>query len=300
MPRAIDPGLGDSASDAIDCAELEALIADARIDPRDEDGLATLGPALARLGRNRDFLPALAAEELKRDCARQSAIGAYGPQVFLLAGARNGFSIRANFWPAEADPVLKASGRDAFFYDLPHDHNFSFLTVGYAGPGYWSDYYEIDPAAGPLLPGVPAGLRYIERSALAEGRVLLYRAGRDVHAQAPPDAFSVSINILAHAPEGAWEDQRRFDLRRDIVAEVLTTAPAEALLTLAVRFGEGEGLARDFARTHPSDRMRTTALTALAGVTSVDEHRVLLEQAAGGSSAYAAAFARARLAEMTP
>lgn len=296
MPRPVDPGIGA----AIDCSELEAMIADARVDPRDEDGLATLGPALARLGRNRDFPPRLAAEELKRDCARQSAMAAYGPQVFMLAGPRDGFSLRANFWPAEADPVLRASGREAFFYDLPHDHNFSFLTVGHLGPGYWSDYYELDPAAGPLLPGAPSGLRYVERSALSEGRVLLYRAGVDVHSQAPPDAFSVSINILAHAPGGAWEDQRRFDLRRDIAAEVLTTAPAEALLTLAVRFGEGEGLARHLAATHPSDRMRTTALSALAGVVRDEERLALWEQAADAPRAYVAAFARARLAELAP
>lgn len=296
MPRPIDSGIGTP----IDCSELEVIIADAKVDPRDEDGLATLGPALARLGRNRDFLPMLAAEELKRDCARQSAMAAYGPQVFMLAGPQGGFSLRANFWPAEADSVLRASGRDAFFYDMPHDHNFSFLTVGHLGPGYWSDYYEIDPAAGPLLPGAFSGLRYVERSALSEGRVLLYRAGVDVHSQAPPDAFSVSINILAHPPGGAWEDQRRFDLQRDIAAEVLTTAPAEALLTLAVRFGEGEGLARHFARTHPSDRMRTTALSALAGVADADGRRALWEAAADAPRAYVATFARARLAELAP
>lgn len=296
MPRLIEARVDD----AIDCSELEVIIADARVDPRDEDGLATLGPALARLGRNRAFLPALAAEELKRGCDRQAAMAAYGPQVFMLSAPRGGFSLRANFWPAEADPVLRASGRDAFFYDLPHDHNFSFLTVGYHGPGYWSDYYEVAPDAAPLLPGAPAGLRFVERSALTEGRVLLYLAGRDVHAQAPPDAFSVSINILAHPPGAAWEDQRRFDLRRDLVSDVLTVAPAEALLALAVHFGEGEALARDFARSHPSDRMRTTALTALAAVAAEDERRVLWEAAADGPRAYVAAFARAQLARLAP
>jgi hypothetical protein len=60
--------------------------------------------------------------------------------------------LRANFWPAREDPVVRASGPAAFFYDLPHDHNFPFLTYGYLGPGYWSDYFEYDVDA---LAGVP-------------------------------------------------------------------------------------------------------------------------------------------------
>jgi hypothetical protein len=35
---------------------------------------------------------------------------------------------------------MRASGAAAFVYGLPHDHNFDFLTLGYFGPGYWSDY----------------------------------------------------------------------------------------------------------------------------------------------------------------
>ena len=107
---------------------------------------------------------------------------------------------------------MPASGPAPFFYDLPHDHNFSFLTVGYLGPGYWSDYYEHDGDAHAGLDGEPVELRFVERSRLSEGRVLLYRAHRDIHVQRPPDSFSVSLNILAADPGQHWRTQYRFDI----------------------------------------------------------------------------------------
>ncbi len=65
----------------------------------------------------------------------------------MLHRASEKYFIRANFWPSPRDSVFKLSGTSPFFYGLPHDHNFSFLTVGYLGPGYWSEYYEYDYAA---------------------------------------------------------------------------------------------------------------------------------------------------------
>ena len=108
-------------------------------DPEDEDSIAAFGPALGKLGNNRRFLGDLVVEELKRNCAGQVERNHYTAQVILLH-AGPGFAIRANFWPAAEDSVVVNSGTDPFFYGVPHDHNFSFLTVGYVGPGYWSDY----------------------------------------------------------------------------------------------------------------------------------------------------------------
>ncbi len=42
---------------------------------------------------------------------------------------------RANIWPSENDHMVRASGGASFVLGLPHDHNFSFLTLGYFGPG---------------------------------------------------------------------------------------------------------------------------------------------------------------------
>lgn len=281
MPRLINPGAGD----AITLSELVDALADCRVDVRDEDAFAALGPLLARLGRNRDFLADMALGELKQRCAGQAAINGYGPQVFLLHPPANGFVLRANFWPARDDWVMRASGAASFFYDFPHDHNFPFLTVGYLGPGYWSDYYEVEPDTLSGLPGDPAGLRFVERSRLEPGKLMLYRMRRDVHAQLPPDAFSVSLNILGYDVAQPWIDQHRFDTLGNRIAERLTIAPSEALLTLAVRLGAGNGeeLARHFMVTHPSERMRVTAMDALAGMARGGGARAAIYEAAARS-----------------
>lgn len=261
MPRVI--ATDDAAPIGVD--ELIDTIETARWDARDEDSFASLGPALARLGRNATFLGDLAIDALERGFAGEAQ--AYGAQSLLLAAPRSRYLLRANFWPAASDAVVRASGAGAFFYDHAHDHNFSFLTTGHLGPGYWSDYYAHD---GPrdLAPGDAANLTFVERSRLAPGRTLLYRAHRDVHVQHPPDAFSVSLNILAYDPAQIWRSQYRFDVAQGRVAEVLTTAASEALVAVAVAFAgaEGAALAQEMARRHPSPRMRATAAAALAAL----------------------------------
>jgi hypothetical protein len=295
MPRLIDSGEGD----AIGVDDLVEALDATPFDCRDEDAFASLGPLLARLGRNRAFLADLAIEELKGRCAGQVVANGYGAQVFLLRPPGGRYVLRANFWPAREDPVVRASGPAAFFYDMPHDHNFPFLTYGYLGPGYWSDDYEYDVAALTGLAGEPAGLRFVERSRLEPGRLMLYRMRRDVHAQRPPDAFSVSLNILGSDPAQPWLDQYVFDIRRGTIDRAITCTGAEALLTLAVQFdGNGADLAADFARRHPCERMRVTALGALASAMP-GEAEPLLRHAAKAPSAYLAAHARRLLAAQT-
>ena len=116
------------------------------------------------------------------------------------------------------------------------------------------------------MPGTDAGLRFIERSRLDPGKLMLYRMQRDVHVQLPPDSFSVSLNILGQHPSHPWIDQYRFDIARNAIAEGLTTAPSEALVMLAAHLGGGNGLdlADHLIRHHPHPRMRRTAAAALA------------------------------------
>lgn len=265
MPLTLDPGAGD----AIALDDLVEALETSDFDVRDEASFASLAPLLARLARNPQFLADLVVAELEDRCSGQMRGNAYGAQVFLLRPPTGRYVVRANFWPAREDAVVRASGTAAFFYDHAHDHNFSFLTVGYQGPGYWSDYYEYDTdIVG--LPGEAAGLRFVERARLDPGKVLLYRARTDVHVQLPPDSLSVSLNILGFDRAQPWREQYRFDIARGTIAEGLTTAPSEALVTLAAHFGGAAGcaLAAELVARHPAPRMRVTALAALASCAS--------------------------------
>ena len=185
MPRVIDPGDGE----AISLEDLVDALDASPVDMADEEAFASLGPLLARLNRNRRFLADLAIDALKRRHRTLAANAGYSPQVLLLRPPNGRYLVRANFWPARDDAVVRASGTAPFFYDHAHDHNFPFLTVGYLGPGYWSDYYDYDVERVLGLPGESVDLRFVARARLDPGTVLLYRARRDVHVQLPPDDF---------------------------------------------------------------------------------------------------------------
>src|SRR5437868_2052006 len=216
-------------TDAITLAELIEALNDPRFDPTDEDSFAAAGPLLKRLANNRDFLAEIALAELKDRCHRQSASNRYSSQVIMLHRASEKYFLRANFWPSPRDSVFKTSGTSPFFYHVPHDHNFSFLTVGYLGPGYWSDYYEYDYGSVVGYPGESVNLRFVEKSRLEQGKVMLYRAHKDIHLQLPADAMSVSINILETSHSSVFRDQYQFDVEHQTIAGIMTRTSLEPM-----------------------------------------------------------------------
>ncbi|MEH3046699.1 transposase [Sphingomonas adhaesiva] len=292
MPRVIhdtDDGVAISLDELVDALDA------APWDARDEDAFAAMGVWLARLARNRTFLSDLAIGELERRFAGQQG-NSYGAQVLMLRAPGARYALRANFWPALNDAVVRAGGTAPFFYDLPHDHNFSFLTVGYLGPGYWSDYYLFDGDRHGDA-GDPARLVFDERARLEQGKLMLYRAHRDVHVQLPPDSFSVSLNVLGYDRAQPWRTQYRFDVASNTIAQAMTATPSEALVTVATHLGgeAGIALAADLAMRHPHPRMRRTARACLAGVADEAMTIALDERLADDRDAMIARAARARL-----
>ena len=159
------------------------------------------------------------------------------------------------------------------------------------GPGYWSDYYEYDQGTVTGVPGEKVDLRFIERSRLERGKVMLYRAGLDVHDQLPADEMSVSINIMEDSPVLSFRNQYRFDPKTCEIVGILNRSSTEALLALAANHGGGNGrdLAESFAATHPCERIRFTALRELAGAEhSLDAGLALLERGRDSPSRFVA------------
>lgn len=296
MPRLIDA----PTQKAIELAELVDKLETDGFDPRDEDAFAAWGPALKQLGNNRDFLADMMIEELKQRCDGQVEGNQYSAQVVMLhVGSR--YFMRANLWPAEADTVVRQSGTDPFFYHVPHDHNFSFLTVGYLGPGYWSDYYEYDYGAVTGYPGEQVDLRFVEKTRLEQGKVMLYRAHKDIHLQLPADALSVSLNIVEASHTTSFRDQYRFNLATKSIDGIMTRTSLEPMLMVAAHHGGGNGidLLEEFAASHPSDRVRWSALLARAGATSdLDERQATLERGTHDPNRLVASMARSAVAKL--
>ena len=295
MPRLIDT----DTTEQLDLPTVIDMLETSDFDTRDEDAFAEWGATLKKLANNRGFLADMMIAELKQRCDGQIRDNQYSAQVVMLHISSQRFMMRANLWPAEADAVVRQSGTDPFFYHVPHDHNFSFLTVGYLGPGYWSDYYEYDYGDVAGVPGEPVDLRFVEKSRLEEGKVMLYRAHKDVHLQLPADALSVSLNIVETGHCTTFRDQYRFDLDAGAIDGIMTRTSLEPLLMVAAHHGGGNGidLVESFAASHPSDRIRWCALRARAGAeTDLDARIAVLEEGARGSSLLVAQMARRMIA----
>lgn len=273
MPQLIDLPAGPE----YDLAEVVARLDERGVDLADEASLAQCADLLAGLSRNRDFLAERVIAELKASYVDQLAASRYSAQIFLLHRSRRGFFLRANLWPAATDAACVASGPAAFAYGLPHDHNFHFLTVGHRGPGYISDYYEYDAEAVDGRLGEPLNLRFVERSRLEEGKMMLYRAHRDIHSQLPPESLSVSLNIMDEGEHIPWRDQYIVDLEHGTIARRPTLTPGEMLLRCAVHLTDnGRDVAEQFAKVHPVPRVRANAIAALAAV--ADDRTAILER----------------------
>lgn len=247
------------------CGELDAAECLARAEASGVDdaaGLAALADDLAALSADRGLV-AHAAERVLAGGGGAADNGGYGAQALLLAPPGRRFVLRAAFWPGTGDAMLADSGPAAFFYGTAHDHDFAFLTCGHAGPGYSSDEWELAaPHAG--LPGEPAALVPLGRHRLSPGDVRLYRAHVDIHAQVPPPALSVSVNLLMRDDAAPWLGQYRYDTERGVVAAALGVMPASLLLDLAVDLGAGLDLVAAFAAGHPERWIRIAAWRTLA------------------------------------
>ncbi len=297
MPRVIDA----PTEDQIELGELVERLESDGFDGQDEENFVSFGGWLKKLANNRKFLGDLMVEELKQRCEGQVRGNQYTAQVIMLHNRSSKYIIRANFWPAMEDSVIRHSGTDPFFYNVPHDHNFSFLTVGYFGPGYWSDYYEYDYDQVVGYPGEPVDLRFVERTRLEQGKVMLYRAHRDVHLQLPAEEMSVSLNIVETSHSAIFRDQYRFDVTGRKVDGILTRTSLEPMLMLAAHHGGGDGmdLVAHFAARHPSDRIRWCALRAQAGtLDGLDARIAFFEQAAATGTPLVSEMAKREMARL--
>ena len=292
MPRMIDAP-DDQMIELGDCvAGLEAQ----GFDPSEEENLQGAARLLRQLGNNPDFLARIMLSELKTRHQTEETSTSYGAQVVMLSRPGGDFFIRANIWPSRSEHAFRASGADAFVYGLPHDHNFDFLTLGYFGPGYVSDYYEYDYESVHGAVGEPVDLRFVERSALTQGKLMHYRTHRDVHSQWPAESLSCSLNVM-HAPGAqGWTDQYRFDVENGRIAGALNTGSSEVFLRIAVGLGceNARDLACHFAARHPSERMRLTALDAQAGVLDPAQRDALWRHAESSGSGLVAMEAKRR------
>jgi hypothetical protein len=266
------------------------------------DSVAQGAEILAGLFANRGLLtPALTAA-LDHHAVQDAPEYRYTGQTIELGGnAASGCMIRANIWPAADDPLMQRPIAEGFQYGFAHDHNFDFLTIGYHGPGYRSDFFAYDYESTIGFAGEEVTLTSMDSITLAKGKMLHYRAGQDVHRQWPPDALSISLNIVHVHSRQSWFDQYGFDVQAGRISRIVSHSSLEALLTIAPYCADEN--ARDVAAHimahHVSDAVRLTAAHALATWQNKDGNdSALFWQDCGrlSSSPKIQAYAKAQLA----
>lgn len=249
--------------------EVIAYLDEYGFDPKNEASIANTAYQLKGLYNDRDFLSDILIKELEDRCQKQNESNAYGGQSIILYN-QEAIMIRANIWPSKSHYLMRKNGDAAFYFDTPHDHNFDFLTIGYMGPGYRSEYYEYDYEKVIGYKGETVDLKYAETSCLEEGKMLHYRAHKDVHQQLPAESLSVSINIMHQNMVQPWHDQYHFDLSTQKIVKILNHVSGEVLLQMAVHLlpEQGQALAHEFMHNHPCDRMRYNSFQALLSIQS--------------------------------
>lgn len=224
-------------------------------DMNDPASLVDIAPDFRRLANNKTFFSELMFDELEKTIEFQGQ-NLYGPTVFILHSCPNYF-IRANIWK----PISQVERTiEQFRYDICHDHNFDILTVGYFGPGYRSRVYrydasEVEGVLGERVTMIPEG-----EITLEEGRVLLYRAKRDIHIQLPPPSLSVSLNLIPRN-DSIQMPQFQFDEETRTICRYLQNSGAELVVRLAGMVGGDrvpDALDR-IRRTHPAPHVRALA-----------------------------------------
>jgi hypothetical protein len=270
------------------------------LDVTDGDSLRSAAPRLLALSNNRSLVVDRLNEQLRGWQDDFQSSNTYSSQTLMLYESAP-FIVRANIWtPLDASPARREQQERLFLYSVAHDHNFDLLTVGHHGPGYETDLYEYDRASVVGLPGESVDLVSHGRERLGLGSVMFYRAMRDVHAQLPPEAFSISINLMGGSRALSLEEQYFFDVEKRAIQRPVEMGVANRvfLCEAARYFGDSRTMAllEHIAERHPSGRTRSMAIESLASLDPTAQER-LWTRAADDRDPYVSSVARRRLAD---
>jgi len=245
------------------------------LDPTDTDTLLASAPMLRKLANDRELVVKKLNEQIKRSLSGRVLTTT---QVVFLGEGKD-FYLRANIWPSTADVANGRVYQDQFSYDLCHDHNYNFLTTNHWGPGYVTEIYEYDREKLAGYIGEHVDCRFLERVHFNGNKVMMYRAGKDIHTQYPPEDLSISINLMTSTAEVRTRDQYFFDLGTSTLKDFppdLDGSRRGGIIEMAAHAGDDE--TRDLLTTiglrHEDHRTRLVAWEALSRLKPDDAAQV--------------------------
>lgn len=254
---------------SIDLKHFQACVLD-RVNADDPQSMMLVAEELVQLA-NDDLL----SETFRIDLSKwqDARYSMYSPQSAVLA-AFDRFVVRLNFWPLlPADPRRRNILASVLSYFDFHDHNFSFLSTNYFGPGYETELYSYDYDNVEGLIGEAVDMQYQGTKRLGKGDVFLFEEGIDIHSQLPPASPSASINLMLRVPGGhSVNEQYQFDTRKQTIKSYVESVGQKqnSLLGFAQTLHDEETVAllTRLADDYPSRGLRANAIRALHAVKS--------------------------------
>lgn len=269
---------------------------ESQVDTRDPDSVIASAPMLKAVANDRGLVVSRLNTYVE-DAFR--APGLASAQAILLGRGKHCY-VRANLWPSASDVGAGRMYQDQFSYNIAHDHNFSFLTVGYLGPGYETDIYEYDYDKVEGYVGEKVEIEFLEKVRFSTGMAMYYRASRDLHIQYPPSEMTITLNLMIVPPEIRLREQYEFNLATKTISRLPSELEASrrvSFVALSARLGDGNTaqLLEDLAQQHPCRRTRLTAWQALTSLVPGEATR-FWEKATNDAAPLVANHARRKLA----
>jgi hypothetical protein len=248
------------------------------VDLLDIDSIVASAPKFKGLMNNKRLLTDVLNRQLQ-DWGTFQEGNSYTAQTFMLGGGP-GFFVRVNIWsPPSEIPEVRLSEAQNFYYLVPHDHNFSFMTGGYFGAGYRTSIWEYDHQKLAGLRGEHVELRFLEDTSLPEGKIMLYRKSTDVHSQEHADEFSISINLMVIPEETVMNraNQFIFDVEASTLRSTLSSTAGRVMVCdLARHVGDARSvdLLDSLSTKHPDSRVRGASIRSLVGLVPGDTEAI--------------------------
>jgi hypothetical protein len=244
---------------------------ESEVDLDEDDSLVGAATMLQALANNKKALVEIFNHDLLKYDINASVSYSQSSSV-LAVGRYKNFIVRANMWPPDKAGTMRAVEDTLFSYELPHNHNFSFLTANYFGPGYVTDIWEctdFETIRG--ICGENISLRFIERTRLEPGKQMFFRRQRDIHIQHPPEEFSVSVNLLPISRQNCIIDQFEFDIKNSRISGFPNGSLCSKrvfLMEVAGKIGDQNtaDILLKISKNHPCHRTRGAALSSALNI----------------------------------
>jgi hypothetical protein len=224
-----------------------------------------------------EFMALLANQNLVRD-ALAKELRNYDDPAYVgrsasipIYSGEDGLIVRANIWrPEDATTKSSIDYRD---YTTTHNHDFTFITGTFLGPGYETELFRFSGDPFNHVVGDRVSLEAVGRETLAPGIAMIYEKCHDVHYQVYPAALSISINCFKIVPKDRLMPLYTFDTEAGRISSV-TEPQVDVqgnLFDIAARLGEPQFLQslERIAISHPHPRCRAAAQRSLDDVRTV-------------------------------